>query len=640
MKKFIFTLMAALLLPLCTYAQQTTKGNSVVVPAVSFSNGSPVYSFRFDDAPLGEHIDGEKGESDQRSRSFTFSAWINIKDGRNGSLMGMGLNDIVAAFNGFSIQYTDGKLSLRGRSQLTGDAYQDMYGTETTDPGTPLGEWVFISLVADPDNNTVTLYKNCQPISSFLTYLSIYLNPGAGCFYIADRGASVAISEVQLWTKALTPDELKESYNLSISSAPEELVAWYKAEELAEGSTTELKNLGSEGKTTAAVLYGGTRYTFEGLKFLSPEPQTVTLTGEGRQLKTVTVNAIQPTLANNSFTITGENGRSITDSAILFEKLTVLPSLTQGLKVLSVNVTNTDDNTTAFLTPDEIPFFAESNISVSLRLNDVLNLTFAGEHCSLMATIDGTTSEVTAAGLKVNNGCDVELTVVPEEGYAIESASINGQDATDLFTSMSYTIKFIDEDKHIAVNCEIPRYFITVLNPQPADGEDDLNVVFGELHTSDFEVHPDYISGEPLEVIEGDNLILCILPAEPIGEFVHRVASLTDNGNDITALLEEQEDGSFTYPINDIHANHTFVLTQTDLLGSISKVGNDTQSTLRYTNGTLISTTEGTIEVTDLCGRTVARTNSGSLSTAGLLPGAYIAKATTADSTATIKFIK
>lgn len=640
MKKFIFTLMAALLLPLYTYAQQTTKGNSVVVPSVSFSNGSPVYSFRFDDAPLGQHTDGEKGESDQRSRSFTFSAWINIKDGRNGYLMGMGLNDIVGAQNGFSIQYTDSKLTLRGRNQLTEDTSQDMYGSETTDTGTPLNEWVFISLVADPDNNTVTLYKNCRPISSFLTYMSIYLNPGAGCFYIADRGASVAISEVQLWTKALTPDELKESYNLSISSAPEELAAWYKAEELADGSTTELKNLGSEGKTTAAVLYGGTRYTFEGLKFLSPEPQTVNLTGEGRQLKTVTVNAIQPTLANNSFTITGENNRSITNSAILFEKLTVLPTLYNGLKVLSVDVTNTDNNATTSLGLDQMPFFAESNISVSLRLNDVLNLTFAGEHCSLMATIDGTTSEVTAAGLKVNNGCDVELTVVPEKGYAIESASINGQDATDLFSSMSHTLKFIDEDKHIAVNCEIPRYFITVLNPEPADGEDDLNVVFGELRTSDFEVHPDYISGEPLEVIEGDDLILCILPAEPIGEFVHRVASITDNGNDITALIEEQEDGSYTYPINDIHANHTFVITQTDLLGSISKVGNDTTSTLRYTNGTLISTIEGTIEVTDLCGHTVARTNSCSLSTAELLPGAYIAKATTADSTTTIKFIK
>lgn len=640
MKKFIFTLMAALLLPLYTYAQQTTKGNSVVVPSVSFSNGSPVYSFRFDDAPLGEHVDGEKGESDQRSRSFTFSAWVNIKDGRNGYLMGMGLNDIVGAQNGFSIQYTDSKLTLRGRNQLTEDASQDMYGSETTDTGTPLNEWVFISLVADPDNNTVTLYKNCQPISSFLTYMSIYLNPGAGCFYIADRGASVAISEVQLWTKALTPDELKESYNLSITSAPEELAAWYKAEELADGSSSELKNLGSEGKTTAAVLYGGTRYTFEGLKFLSPVPQTVNLTGEGRELKTVTVNAIQPTLANNSFTITGENNRSITNSAILFEKLTVLPTLSNGLKVLSVDVTDTDSNATTSLGLDQMPFFAESNISVSLRLNDVLNLTFAGEHCSLMATIDGTTSEVTAAGLKVNNGCDVELTVVPEKGYAIEYASINGQDLTESFATLSHTIKAIDEDKHVAVNCEIPRYFITVHNPEPADGEDDLNVVFGELRTSDGEVHPDYISGEPLEVIEGDDLILCILPAEPIGEFVHRVASITDNGNDITALIEEQEDGSYTYPINDIHANHTFVITQTDLLGSISKVGNDTISTLRYANGTLISTIEGTIEVTDLCGRTVARTNSCSLSTAELLPGAYIAKATTADSTTTIKFIK
>lgn len=640
MKKLIFTLMAALLLPLYTYAQQTTKGNSVVVPSVSFSNGSPVYSFRFDDAPLGEHVDGEKGESDQRSRSFTFSAWVNIKDGRNGYLMGMGLNDIVGAYNGFSIQYTDSKLTLRGRNQLTEDASQDMYGSETTDTGTPLNEWVFISLVADPDNNTVTLYKNCQPISSFLTYMSIYLNPGAGCFYIADRGASVAISEVQLWTKALTLDELKESYNLSVTSAPEELAAWYKAEELADGSSSELKNLGSEGKTTAAVLYGGTRYTFEGLKFLSPVPQTVNLTGEGRELKTVTVNAIQPTLANNSFTITGENNRSITNSAILFEKLTVLPTLSNGLKVLSVDVTDTDNNATTSLGLDQMPFFAESNISVSLRLNDVLNLTFAGEHCSLMATIDGTTSEVTAAGLKVNNGCDVELTVVPEKGYAIESASINGQDLTESFSTLSHTIKAIDEDKHVAVNCEIPRYFITVHNPEPADGEDDLNVVFGELRTSDAEVHPDYISGEPLEVIEGDDLILCILPAEPIGEFVHRVASITDNGNDITALIEEQEDGSYTYPINDIHANHTFVITQTDLLGSISKVGNDTLSTLRYTNGTLISTTEGTIEVTDLCGRTVARTNSCFLSTAELLPGAYIAKATTADSTTTIKFIK
>lgn len=640
MNRTLITFLTFLLLPLLSIAQQTTKGNSVVVPPVSFSNGSPVYSFRFDDAPLGQHIDGQK-EGDQRSRSFTFSAWVNIKDGRNGYLMGMGITSLASSYNAFLVQYTNNKLSFIGRNVLTEDTYpQNVAGSETKDPGTPENEWVFVSVVADKENKTVTLYKNCVAISSFATWESIYMNTTSGCFFIADRGSSVAISEVQLWDRALTVDELKETYNFTATTAPEGLTAWYKPEELAEGSDSELRNLGTEGTTTAAVLYGNTRYTFEGLSFLSPAPQTVNLTGEGRELKTVAVEAIQPAITNSSFTITGENDRTVTDNAILYEKLNINPSLAPGLKLLSVAVTNTDEGTTTSLLPEELPFFAESNISVALRLNDLLNLTFEGEHCTLQATIDGETSEVTKSGLMVNNGSDIELTILPEKGYLLEAATINGEDATELFTTLSHTISSITDDHHITVKCVIPHYNITVINPEVADGEDEMTTVFGELQTPDFNTHPDYISGEPLEVIEGTDLVLCILPAEPIGDTVHRLAAVTDNGTDITSLLDEQEDGSYTYPISDIHAHHTFVITQTELLGSIAGIDAESEKALHYANHTLSTALPAMIEVTDIYGRTIARTYGCTLDTYALIPGVYVAKAATASGVCVLKFVK
>lgn len=59
-------------------------GKSIIVPA---KNGSTIYSFRFDDAPLGEHTNGNTS-GDNRSKNFTYSAWIKVKSNTTQRLMG------------------------------------------------------------------------------------------------------------------------------------------------------------------------------------------------------------------------------------------------------------------------------------------------------------------------------------------------------------------------------------------------------------------------------------------------------------------------------------------------------------------------------------------------------------------------
>ncbi|MDE7125474.1 MAG: LamG domain-containing protein, partial [Muribaculaceae bacterium] len=234
--------------------------NSVIVPAGTSNNP---YTFRFDDAPLGEHVNGVNNESsDHRSRNFTYSAWINIKSlaTTNGVVMGNIQKAFTNAGGAFLVTYKNGKLNLNGRNATAISDFKDVNGSASTDAGTSLDEWVYISVVADQDAKTVTLYKNCQPVSSFETEYGVGLLPDESMFFISDCGANILFSDLQLWNKALTQAELEGTMYAVYAQAPEGLVAYYKAGEMEEGSTTNLRNLGTEATTPGQVITGNYQY--------------------------------------------------------------------------------------------------------------------------------------------------------------------------------------------------------------------------------------------------------------------------------------------------------------------------------------------------------------------------------------------
>lgn len=505
-------------------------GKSILVPASGNGSGSNIYSFRFDDAPLGSHTNGTNDESDLRTRNFTYSAWVKIKaaDANQSAIMGNIQKEFACATGAFRVFYQDGKIQFNGRDQQTN--FVDVVGTATTDEGTALDEWVYISVVANQADQTVTLYKNCKPISSFTTTNGIGLLPDESMFFVNEQGASVQFSEVQLWNKALTEEELKDTYNLT--ETPEALVAYYKAGEFTEGSTTELRNLGSEN-TTVANVYGGRYSLINGwLPQYSYSIQEIETLDEARELATVNVTINQPETEGNSFKVLAADGTEIAETATLFSKVTVEPTIAEGYTLngvlfndqaytleqmpvrLNEDVTisldlaqagqdhtltvvangvdyylaNADtydlfqsendvytiaDGTELMLGINELP---EGKVLTAVKLNEVeligmeymysftmtedatlefvvepiaateYTITFTGEHGKMQYQGFVDMEDIPAEGVKMEAGYNVFVKVVPDEGYVLESITLNGTDVTGEFTDNEYTIQKISSD--------------------------------------------------------------------------------------------------------------------------------------------------------------------------------------------------
>ncbi len=615
-----------------------TPGNSILVPAATFSSGSYLYSFRFDDAPLGEHTNGTNTEStDHRTRNFTYSAWINIKDGAQGKpVMSNIQSAFVDACGAFQVKYIDGKLTLNGRDATSISTFKNIDGSATLDEGTPLDEWVFVSVVADQENQKVTLYKNCQEISSYSTTYGVGLLQDEAAFAISDKGAPVAVAEVQLWNKALTLDELKASYNLE--ETPEALVAYYKAAEFVEGSATELRNLGSEGATTAKLLYGKYYYDSSSWSpyFQNVEAKDIELTGEERQLKSVNVT-VNPVSEGNTVALTGFKGREITDQANLFERINAVPTLAEGVELLGVKVLEANGRETVY-TPDELPFFANDDITVSFQLSDkyLVKATVTNGTAQISVN-DGEREDLPEAGKEVENGSKVVVYFFPPEEnagkYSLTAFTVNGEDRLADMAQNVYAIDAIDADYTFEATFSLPQHHLSVVNP---DG-DPIESFYGEFRTNN-NVRFEYDDAEGLDVDEGTSVMFVILPPEQEREgYATTLKAVTDNGTDVTETLMELN-GEWFYPMGAITEDHVLKVSQ-DVTGIIA-ISADADNALSFADGKLTVAEDAVIEVVDINGRLVARAEGTALAVDDLVKGVYVAKAVTADAVYTLKFIK
>lgn len=199
---------------------------------------------RFSDTVLGSHnTDKNQVESDQRSRNYTFSAWISPM-GYNGVLMGHVQNSITWAVEGsYGVGVKDGKLAVW---------YRKWDGNSTGCPGVPTpavsenttlypGEFAFISLVTSNEGRTFKVYKNGkEAISQEVEDGGLALLYDACDFAIGDSKYNqmpCKVEEVQLWNKTLTPEEIKASM-FGPKADAEGLVAHYLPES-ADATTVE-----------------------------------------------------------------------------------------------------------------------------------------------------------------------------------------------------------------------------------------------------------------------------------------------------------------------------------------------------------------------------------------------------------------
>jgi len=609
---------------------------SVLVPGGSYSNYSSYYTFRFDDAPLGSHVNGTNTEdTDFRSRNFTYSAWLNIKNAGGGVIMGNIQSEFTAATGAFIVTYKNGKLCLEGRDAKTIDAgFDGAKPTESTDEGTALNEWVFVTVVADQAAGKVTLYKNAREISSYTTTYGVGLLPDESSFFVSDKAASIAISEVQLWNKALTVDEIKDTYNFKFDTAPEGLVAYYKPGEFVEGSTTELRNLGTEGTTPAKILYG--QYYNSGWTpyFRNQVAQDIEMIDEYRTLATVNVTVNQPEVEGCTLTVTGEDGREIAAEANLYEYLTIVPQIAEGVEYKTVNVTDAD-GTVKYALDQLVPVRANSDMTIELAKAEMFTLTASVVNGTVTASVnDGAAQEIPAEGLLVEDGSKVVVTLAAAgETYHLKSFTVNEVDNMENVVENVYTIDAIAENTAISAVFSLPTCHLSVVNPEPGDRS-----FYGEFRNN-MNVRFEYNDEDGLDVEEGTRVFFAVIAPTEAG--YNNLVSVTDNGYNITEMLQPMDGANESiYMMGAIKSDHTLVVTQDEVVGIVA-VGEDGENMLSFTDGVLNVNAEGAvIEVIDMSGRIVARANGSTLPVNDLVSGVYVARATVDGAVHTIKFIK
>ena len=225
------------------FKKLASTGDAMLMSAPGYGEAGDC-QLRFSDTVLGSHnTDKNQVESDQRSRNYTFSAWISPM-GYNGVLMGHVQNSITWAVEGsYGVGVKDGKLAVW---------YRKWDGNSTGCPGVPTpavsenttlypGEFAFISLVTSNEGRTFKVYKNGkEAISQEVEDGGLALLYDACDFAIGDSKYNkipCKVEEVQLWNKTLTPEEIEASM-FGPKADAEGLVAHYLPES-ADATTVE-----------------------------------------------------------------------------------------------------------------------------------------------------------------------------------------------------------------------------------------------------------------------------------------------------------------------------------------------------------------------------------------------------------------
>ena len=225
------------------FKKLASTGDAMLMSAPGYGEAGDC-QLRFSDTVLGSHnTDKNQVESDQRSRNYTFSAWISPM-GYNGVLMGHVQNSITWAVEGsYGVGVKDGKLAVW---------YRKWDGNSTGCPGVPTpavsenttlypGEFAFISLVTSNEGRTFKVYKNGkEAISQQVEDGGLALLYDACDFAIGDSKYNkipCKVEEVQLWNKTLTPEEIEASM-FGPKADAEGLVAHYLPES-ADATTVE-----------------------------------------------------------------------------------------------------------------------------------------------------------------------------------------------------------------------------------------------------------------------------------------------------------------------------------------------------------------------------------------------------------------
>lgn len=625
-----------------SYKYSTFRMSSDVLGAQAVGGEEPA-------AEEGTEGGGEgEGATVESAPSFTYSAWIKpvalstASREPKGRLIGDVPNGYLGADGAFSVSIVDGNLELRARVYTaTGTAQLTPLVTET--PVT-LNEWMFLSVVVDNEAKTVTLYQNGKFVASLDTSkdndgneaYGVKLLSDASDLFAFDNGCAGYVEEIQVWSKALSVDEVRRSTRLSDVKS-EGLVGLYRPMK----GMVDVRNLTGCNDITGSI-YSGTRDNPNGGKFIQPSKNSIVLTGAAHTPATVQVTLVQPSAEDNvgEFTVTGESGRAITATAYLYEVLNVDVTNISGADVNAINVKIGDE--TQVYAVEDMPFVVEGDaeISIDYTLKTTTMLRYTGEHGKIKVGVNGEEPVEVAESLEIPKNAKLRIIMVPDEDYEMTAFAFNGTDMTQYVSDNMIELAIGNAAVDVNVTYSILRY----------------NVYVDAPGVSEYDVYPGICSMEgtlydennPFYVTVDCNteLMVCIwavLEDDYEADGDHNVlTSITDNGVDVTDQLYDGDfEGDKYYLLGAVREDHTIVVKQAMLSGvmAISADGNG-EFKLVGDKLTVTGADDAVIEVVDMNGRTVKHVKAVELSVKELVNGVYVASATTSNGVSTIKFVR
>ena len=261
MKKLNFFFFLSLFALTGYFVPGIAQGNNTAIN-IPGKSGSNYFQFRFSDSALGTHTVGD-ATVDSRTKTFTMSVWIKAST-TNGDIMGHLQDNRYQNSGSFSVWLSDGKLGLyaRGYYPNGGDKFATAVNTPSSD-SLETGVWTFISIVSDAVNKTLTLYKDGVQIQQETVDAEggLGLLPDACIMFVGgesdtDKVFAGDLDMVQLWNKALTPEEIKASMVSVDPSSAEGLLAYYT---FVDNVDNEYQNQGSVENLPAKLVSGPKR---------------------------------------------------------------------------------------------------------------------------------------------------------------------------------------------------------------------------------------------------------------------------------------------------------------------------------------------------------------------------------------------
>ena len=420
-KNTLFTLLVLLLTSFISV--NASENKAIDIPAAVWQSNK-LTAYRLE---VLDNLLGERGVTDERiGKSFTIAAWVNLR-----ALPAGGMSYIM----GHGAQ---GHFNQNGSLVLMVNKDGDFYvkGNKTNYSLTEkanIGEWIYLAVAYDYDNNSITVYKNGEILGATVelgdSKLEIFADDPC-IFYVGGSLYDGFCDEFQFYNKALTQEEAAQA--MIDASTVNNITALYNLNEEVDGTTGAFANQIEGEKANINAVYnkisGTTKWQGEGeFPYTTSTPTSPTLV-DGRAFA---VTLEQPA-TGGSFEIR-KDGEAIT-SGDKFENGTVLSIVATpdaGYQVSSILVNGVAIEGTEFtvsVTTNVTIEFTEAEVeyctptfSQGREVGHITSATTTGAVANLNYTDTGTGNydnynKIVDRSMAVRAGQTIEVTVQAQNG--------------------------------------------------------------------------------------------------------------------------------------------------------------------------------------------------------------------------------